>query len=134
MSQFGWPVPAEVRSASSDALDRLIEVASSKGYSRTAKGLEGFGVEDAGVKYVIAPIQPETSPMSSWICLVVAFRFGDNGMGCRAVPERTARLDIAIDDFSRLPRLSKTEKNELIHGLLWVASLGGGSRPSQEAP
>jgi hypothetical protein len=37
----------------------------------------------------------------------------------RVPPGRKARLDISLKDFAKLPVLGTTERNELIHGLMW---------------
>ena len=108
-------MPAEARSASPAELSALRKTAAARGYSRTGKGISPRN--DPGVKYIVTPLQPESTPESSWICLVLEFQFGDEILGRRTSDRGPVKLDVSVRNFSRLRKLTRQEKNEVVHRL-----------------
>ncbi|MES4907123.1 MULTISPECIES: hypothetical protein [unclassified Streptomyces] len=115
-SGLGWPVPAAVRTASRSRMRELVDIARAN-YSRKGVGLD----LEAGESFVVIPYLPESSPVKSWMCLVVAFPHPmELPYGERPRCE-FARLDIAEADFASLPAAKGKVRDQFVHWMAWEA-------------
>lgn len=120
-SPFGWPVPGEVRCVDASQLRALIEEATVRRYSRRARGVE---VGEVDTKYIITPILPESTPEDTLICTVLDSRISADRYHELTVESNT--LEVSVRRFSKLKKLSRREKNQLLHNLIWSLKTAGG--------
>ncbi|OEV00786.1 hypothetical protein AN217_26645 [Streptomyces qinglanensis] len=98
-------------------LRQLIAEAENSGFSR--KGTRTDLSADQDTQYLLVPVLPESIPSDSWICALLAYApatVGERHSPFRRIPHR---LDVAPRSFERLKTLSRRQKNQLLHALIW---------------
>ena len=128
LSHWGQPVPQVAKAVSFNDLAKLVEVATIRGYSRVASGLE----PQAGWNYFLVPYLPEPSPEPAWICLVVGVENIPAPEGVVGQEIRFARLDVDVSVFEGLGDASVWQRDQLVHWLAWRAARKPEVRPPSE--
>lgn len=116
-SPFGWPVPGEVRHVDTRTLRRLVAEAEKAGFSRTGKRIDTSTGEDT--RYLLMPVLPESVPTDSWICVLLAYDPAVAGRKHSTLYRIPHRLDVAPRTYEKLKTLSRRQKNQLLHTLIW---------------
>jgi len=110
-------VPADVKVVSAAGLRSLVKAAQGAGFSRRAADLD---IDDE-LTYALVPVLAESSPSSSWICLVISFRPAARlGWGVRPV-FGYARIEVSPDGYRSLRTAGRRTRNQLLHWLAWQA-------------
>lgn len=118
MSRFGWPVPRIAKAVSPREMSMLLDTANSSGFSRNGKGV----VVQKIWSYYLLPYLYESSPVSCWMCVVVVVKKSTNTTGAKRVELHYARLDVATEEFRRLPNAAAADRDQLLHWVLWDAA------------
>lgn len=127
---FGWPVESAVRRASHTKLRNLIAQAAAEGFSRRADGLEVDDFAD----FILVPYLIESSPVLSWMCVVMALGKAPALGGGEHRPKiHYARLDVAESEWKGLPEVAPWEHEQLVVWLAWEAYRGHRNGPTERA-
>ncbi|MEW2220609.1 hypothetical protein AB0939_15145 [Streptomyces sp. NPDC006990] len=101
-------------------LRQLIAEAENSGFSRRGERIDLSADQDT--QYLLVPVLPESIPSDSWICALLAYApatVGERHSPFRRIPHR---LDVAPRTFEGLKRLTRKQKNQLLHALIWEAT------------
>lgn len=117
-SRFGWPVPRIAKAVSPREMSMLVDAAKSSGFSRKGKGL----AIQKDWRYFLLPYLQEPSPAPCWMCVVVAVKKSTKTTDAERVEPYYSRLDVAIEEFRRLPNAAVSDRDQLLHWVLWDAA------------
>lgn len=81
-------------------------------------------VGEFDTKYIITPILPESNPEDTLICTVLDSRISADKYRELSVESHT--LEVSVRRFSKLKKLSRRDKNQLLHHLIWSLKTAGG--------